>query len=130
MEQLRQKYSDRDVAFVPVYVREPHAGEHGFTEYRKHESFEHKLAYAEELIKIKDLETPVAVDGMDEAVHAILGDLPNVVYVVDKAGTIVYKAPWLDAAKVDRVLAQLVSADDPSRPVWPTIETKHLSSAI
>ncbi len=130
MEQVRAKYEDRDVEFIPVYVREPHAGEHGFRQYRKHESFDHKLSYAEELVKIKDLDMPVAVDGIDEAVHAILGDLPNVVYVVDKTGTIVFKAPWIDAADVDRVLAKLVTKDDPSRPVTPTISTRHLGTAI
>lgn len=130
MEQLREKYGDRNVAFIPVYVREPHAGERGFREYERHRDFDHKLTYAKELVDIKALETPVAVDGMDEAVHAILGDLPNVVYVVDKTGTIVFKSPWIDAAEVDRVLADLVTADDPSHPVDATISTRHLSSAI
>ena len=130
MEQAKVKYADRDVEFIPVYVREPHAGETGFQQYEKHRDFDHKLRYANELVDIKGLATPVAVDGMDEAVHAILGDLPNVVYIVDKSGTIVFKAPWLDAAEVDRVLAGLVTADDPGDPVLPSIQTKNLSSAI
>ena len=96
MEQLRVKYVDRDVEFVPVYVREPHAGEAGFKQYRQHDSFEHKLSYANELVALKQLETPVAVDGMDEAVHAILGDLPNVVYVIDKSGMVRWKFTEVD----------------------------------
>ena len=130
MEQVKAKYADRDVELIPVYVREPHAGEVGFRQYRNHENLDHKRSYAEELIEIKELTMPVAIDGMDQEVHAILGDLPNVVYVVDKTGTIVFKAPWIDAAEVDRVLADLVTRDDPSRAVTPTIETKHLDSAI
>ena len=130
MERVREKYEARDVEFIPVYVREPHAGETAFRQYRKHENFDHKMSYARELINIKALSTPVAVDDMDEAVHAVLGDLPNVVYVVDKTGTIVFKAPWLDAAEVDRVLADLVTKDDPSRPVTPSISTKELGPEI
>jgi hypothetical protein len=130
MERVGEKYSGRGVEFIPVYVREPHAGETGFRQYRKHEDFEHKMSYARELIDIKGLSMPVAVDGMDEAVHAILGDLPNVVYVVDKTGTIVFKAPWLDAAEVDRVLAELVTKDDPARPIEPSITTKDLGPEI
>lgn len=130
MEQVRRKYEGRGVAFVPVYVREPHAGERGFREYRDHEDFDHKLGYARELVETKGLEVPVAVDGMAQEVHALLGDLPNVVYVVDRQGTIVFKAPWIDAAEVDRVLADLVTRDGPEHPIEPTIETRSIPGRI
>ena len=130
MEELKKKYADRDVAFFALYVREPHPGETGFKSYRKHEGYEHKMEYARELARIKALTIPVLVDGMDEAIHLQLGNLPNFVYVVNKEGKVEYKATWLDADSVDEVLAERVTADDPSRPVKKTMDSSKVGTAI
>ena len=130
MELLRQKYADRDVAFVSMYVREPHPRERGFRDYVQHETYEQKLKYARELVDMKDVEIPVVVDTMEQRNHAILGNLPNMAYVVDKQGVIQYARTWLLADDVDETLARLVTADDPTRPVEPTIKTAHLGSGI
>ena len=130
MEQLKEKYAERDVAFVAMYVREPHAEERGFRGYTNHESYEHKLGYAKELIDIKGLTMPVVVDGMDQTNHEMLGNLPNIVYVVDKHGIVHHRDNWLLADDVDAVLAELVTADDPSRPVVKTIDTSGLDASI
>ncbi|MFQ5914502.1 MAG: hypothetical protein ACE5JS_15110 [Nitrospinota bacterium] len=130
MEELQKKYADRDVLFFVMYVREPHPGETGFKQYRKHESYEHKLDYARELVNIKGLTVPVLVDGLDEANHVKLGNLPNIVYIVNKAGKVEYKATWLDADSVDEVLAEVVTAEDPSRPVQKTMDSAKVGTAI
>lgn len=131
MHVLQDKYADRDVEFITMYVREPHPGETGFKAYRKHESYEHKVEVAKELIELKDVTIPLVVDGFDEAVHEELGNLPNFVYVVDKNGIVQFKATWLDAADVDRVLAELVTTDDPNNPVEHTMtSTAHYPAKI
>lgn len=130
MEQLREKYADRDVEVLTMYVREPHAGEIGFRRYANHRDYDHKLSYARELKQLKDLQIPILVDEMDQLNHEKLGNLPNMAYVVNKKGIVEYTATWLDAAAVDEVLAELVTRDDPSRPVTKTIETAHLGTAI
>lgn len=113
-----------------MYVREPHPQERGFRDYMAHENYEHKLSYARELVEIKGTEIPVVVDGMDESYHRLLGNLPNFVYVVGKDGLVKFKATWLDAGDVDEVLAELVTADDPSLPMSKTISTDRLGSGI
>ncbi len=130
MEELQKKYADRDVLFFAMYVREPHAGETGFKQYRDHESYEHKLECARELVKIKNLTLPVLVDGMDQANHTGLGNLPNLVYIVNKEGKVEYKATWLDADFVDEVLAEITTAEDPSRPVQKTMDSSAVGTAI
>ena len=130
MEELKKKYNDRDVEFFAMYVREPHAGERAFKQYRDHESYEHKKDVAQELIRIKNLSIPVLVDGMDQAVHAKVGNLPNICYVIDKQGKVAYHATWQLADSIDAVLAELVTADDPSRPVQPTMDTSKLGTEI
>jgi len=130
MEELRTKYANRDVEFVAMYVREPHAGERGFPEYRDHESFDHKMEVAKELQDLKNVTLTVGVDDMSQKQHATLGNLPNMAYVVDRTGKVAYSNTWQHAEDIDATLAKLVTADDPSRPVEPTISTKELGTAI
>lgn len=130
MEELRAKYADRDVEFIAMYVREPHAGERGFPEYRNHESFEHKMEIAQELQRLKDVKLTIGVDDMGQEQHVALGNLPNMAYVVDREGTVAYSNTWQHAEDIDETLARLVTADDPSQPVKATISTKALSIDI
>lgn len=130
MEQLREKYAARDVEFLAMYVREPHPEERSFAEFRPHQSYDQKMEYARLLADVKAMEIPVMVDGIDQRYHETLGNLPNMGYVVDKQGKVRYASTWLLADEVDRVLAELVTADDPTRPVEPTIDTSRLGPGI
>ncbi len=116
MKQLEEKYRDRDVAFLTVYVREAHPGERGYQEYAQPPDFDHKLANARALVAKEAITRPVLVDGMDEAVHRRYGSLPNMVYVIDKAGTIAYKATWTLADEIDGVLAELTAGEAAPAP--------------
>lgn len=107
LKRLREKYRQRDVEFLILYVREAHPGERGYRAYSQPRDFGGKLAYARALARSEELPGPVLVDGMDEAVHRRYGGLPNMVYVVDKAGDVAYKATWTQAEEIDRVLAEL-----------------------
>lgn len=123
-ERLIDKYVDRDVAIVHIYFREPHPGESVFKQYAQHKDDDQKMAYARELVDKKNITAPVIVDGVDEKFQEMIGGLPNMVYVIAKDGTIHYKSSWADADKVDRALAELLTAEDPSNPVVPTFETQ------
>ena len=113
-----------------MYVREPHAGERGFPQYRDHESFEHKMAVARELEHLTEMDLTLGVDNMSQRQHAALGNLPNMAFVVGKDGKLAYSNTWQHAEDIDATLAELVTADDPSHPVEPTITTKHLPGHI
>ncbi len=47
------------------------------------------------------------LDGMDGAIHHRYGYMPNMVYVIDKAGKVMYKANWTDSPVVDQILTEL-----------------------
>jgi len=127
---LKAKYENRNVEFVAMYVREPHAGERGFPGYRDHENFDHKMEMASELEELKDVSITIGVDGIDQRQHLILGNLPNMVYVVNRDGIVVYSNTWQHAEDIDVALAKLVTSDDPANPVAASISTKGLSGAI
>ncbi len=99
---------------MTVYVREAHPGERAYREDSQHKDFTQKLSYARELVAREHLTGPVLVDGMDEGVHRQYGSLPNMIYVIDKAGNIAYKATWTVAEEVDQVLEEL-TADERGR---------------
>ena len=130
MHELKQKYEGRDVEFVIMYVREPHAGERGFPEYRDHETFDDKMELARELQQLKNITITLGVDDLSGAQHATLGNLPNMAYVVDRDGRVAYSNTWQHAEDIDAALAKLVTADDPSRPLVATVTTKGLSTEI
>jgi len=130
MEHLAKKYGDRGVQFACVYVREPHPGERAFRQYQKHTSYEHKVRYAQELVQLKAMNIPVIVDGVDEATHLTLGNLPNLAYVVDKQGRVVYKATWTNAEHIDELLSELTSEGDPSRRLPVTVRDAEVGMAI
>ncbi len=130
MEELKTKYMGRDVEFFAMYVREPHAGENWFKQFRNHESYEHKREVAEELVQIKNLTIAVLVDRIDEKYHGLLGNLPNFCYVVNKQGFVEYKATWLLADAVDEVLAEMVTRDDPTQPIKKTLDTSGVGTEI
>lgn len=130
MEQLAKKYGDRDVQFVAIYVREPHPGERAFRQYEKHTSNAHKLRYARELVQIKGMKIPVIIDDVNEAVHRALGDLPNLAYVVNKEGQVVYKSTWTNAEHIDELLSELTSDGDPSCRLPVTIRDGEVGPAI
>jgi hypothetical protein len=58
---------------------------------------------------------PVLVDGMDEAAHRRFGRLPNMVYVVDMTGRIVYKSMWTRHQELREFLRELLQTRDENR---------------
>ena len=113
MENLAAKYAGHDVEFFHFYAREPHAGEKEFARYAQPTSFEEKMAHAQELQKTRRIDkVTVAVDGMEEKAHRSFGRLPNMAYVVDKQGAIVFKSMWTRFEDIDAVLAELLAEDD------------------
>ena len=130
MEEVRLKYADQGVAFVTMYVREPHPHERGFPDVPQPTTYDQKLQHAKDLIRVKDVHMPVVIDDIDQANHLALGNLPNMSYVVDKAGVVQHAAEWLRAEDVDETLSRLVTTDHPDRPVAPTVDSDHLDSRI
>lgn len=109
IEQLKEKYGKNGVELVVVYVREPHPGEPAYRQYVQPQNLEQRRQYARELATTLHMKATVVVDTMDDAVSEQFGSLPNMVYVIDRNGTIVYKATWTMAEKIDQVLAVLTA---------------------
>jgi hypothetical protein len=79
-----------------VYTREAHPGER----VPAHESFEDKLAGARRLRDKLGIMRPILVDDFQGTVHTAYGLMPNMSWVLDRRGTILYKAMWTSAARI------------------------------
>lgn len=110
MEELKGRWEDKDVQFVVVYSKEPHPQERKFKKYTQHKTYEQKMSYARELVDITEMSVPVAVDALDEATVKAYGSMPNMVFVVNKEGTIVYKSSWAESNWIDAVLEELTAS--------------------
>ena len=107
LNELYRNYRDLGFEFFTIYVREPHPGEH----YSVHQTWEQKLKYAQDCRNQDGLQTRVLIDALDGTVHIAYGSLPNMVYIIEKSGKIVFKAMWTDHQEIESVLANLVVAD-------------------
>ena len=89
LKELYREFGDR-VAFLTVYVREAHPGEH----YPQPDTFERKLAHARVYRDRDQIPWPVAVDDVEGSFHQALDPKPNAAYFVDGDGRIVFRTLW------------------------------------
>lgn len=106
---LYRQYRNQGFQFFIVYSREAHPGEN----YPHHQSFAQKIAHAKklrELDRIDDI--PILLDDIHGSTHSDYGLLPNMVYLIDRDGIIVYKSDWSDAHEIDGMCASLLRLDE------------------
>jgi hypothetical protein len=119
-----------DVVFVLLYVREAHPGR-GIV---AHGSVEDKIAAARLLRSLEPERRVIAIDDLEGSAHRAYGSLPNIVYISDQNGTVLFRGDWNDPKAVDAVLS---SHDDRMpgemvthfRPVSPGVLFRVLSRA-
>jgi hypothetical protein len=106
---LSRQFGKRDFQFFIVYTREAHPGEN----YPHHESFEQKLNHADKLRSLDQVnDITILIDDVDGTAHTAYGQLPNMVYLIDREGVIVYKSDWTGAHELDGMCASLIRRDE------------------
>ncbi len=73
---------------------------------------EQKLGHARDFVEMWDIERPMYVDDLDGPVHRAYGTLPNMTWIINRSGHIVYKADWTDHRTVRAAVEQLVTERD------------------
>lgn len=107
LTELYQECRRRDFEFFIVYVREAHPGEN----FPHHTSFEQKMAHARKLRDLENISLPILVDDIEGSTHKAYGLQPNMVYLINRDGVIVYKSDWTDAHELETMCESLGRLD-------------------
>lgn len=89
-----------DVAFLVVYVREAHPG----SRRGAHSDLTEKTALANEMIADFGEGREVLIDSVEGDMHRAYGSFPNMVYIINPEGMVVYRCDWSFAKKIEEVL--------------------------
>lgn len=105
---LHEKYRSKGFEFFIVYVREAHPGEN----FPYHLSLEQKLTHARKLRELEKIKLPILVDDLQGTAHKAYGLLPNMIYLIDREGVVVYKSDWTDGVELDGMCESLIRLDN------------------
>jgi hypothetical protein len=111
LDQLAERYAERDVESVFVYTHEAHPGEN----YPHLTSMEQKFRHACDLRDVLGVRRPILVDALDGACHRAYGSMPNMTWIFARSGVPVYKSDWTDARSVENALEYLVGISERRR---------------
>ena len=105
------------VDFRIVYVREAHPGQ----SVGAHGSLVEKTGRARELRDAQNEKREILVDDMNGAVHAAYGAFPNGIFIMNRAGCIVYRSIWSNPAATEKALQRLMAGKSAPREglFWP-----------
>jgi len=98
IKDLQVKYPD--VEFLLVYVREAHPG----SRLGPHESNAQKIQRAEKLKVFYDEPRKILIDDLQGKMHKAYGELPNMVYIIDPNGRIIYRSDWSFPKRIEKIL--------------------------
>ena len=101
---MAREFAEHDCQFVFVYTREAHPSDR----YPGHSSLEQKIAVAHTMAERLGFERPMLVDDLEGTLHHAYGRLPNMTYIIDPAGTILYRAAWTDPRTIRLALEQVL----------------------
>ncbi len=104
LRDLYDDFSDEDVEFLFVYVREAHPGE----ELPPHRTLTDKVRAAEVLRDDEELEMPVLVDDLGGKVHRKYSGQPNPTFLIDKSGRVAYRQLATDTSELRDAINELL----------------------
>ena len=90
-----------DVVFLVLYVREAHPG----SNIPAQRSIEDKLVHASRLPAEENENRTIIVDTIDGNAHSHYGSLPDMVYIINPEGIVVFRSDWNIPSNVRRVLS-------------------------
>lgn len=104
MNAIAERFASQGIGSIFLYTHEAHPGEH----YPPLRSMEQKVKHAEALRDIYGVTRPILLDALDGACHRGYGGYPNMTWIFNRQGQVLYKAAWTDSASVERMLDYLI----------------------
>lgn len=111
MEALAQEYTGKGFEFLFIYTKEAHPGER----WPAHRTFEQKLEQARELQRRTSCERDILVDSLDGFAHRLYGGRPDMTWILDRNGVVLFKSEWSRPDLTREVIDDIVATRDESR---------------
>jgi hypothetical protein len=115
VEALNKAYSTKGVSFYNVLSREPHPGYYGFTQ---PDSLEMRQEYTQFANAELQLEMPWIIDEMENPMQKGYGGMPNMEFVIDKDGTILFQREWSDPTALKEFLEENIGPSGITDEQW------------
>lgn len=106
MEALTQKYRDQGFDFVFIYAREAHPGER----WPAHRTFEQKLNQARAYQQAINAQRDILVDSLDGHAHRLYGARPDMTWILDRNGVVLFKSFWSRPDLTEEVIQDILEA--------------------
>ena len=90
MNAAAQRFAGQGVGSIFLYSFEAHPGEN----YPHLTSLEQKFRHAAALRDQVGVNRPILVDSLDGVCHRAYGSMPNMTWIFDRSGRVLYKADW------------------------------------
>ncbi|RMF76876.1 MAG: hypothetical protein D6737_19305 [Chloroflexi bacterium] len=100
MNAIAARYRDREVGSIFLYTHEAHPGEY----YPHLTSMEQKFQHAQALRDVYGVTRQIVLDSLDGACHRAYGGNPNMTWIFNRSGLVLYKSDWTDANSVEAAL--------------------------
>jgi AhpC/TSA family len=100
---LYSRYKKKGFEFFLIYTREPHPGEN----IPQPTTIEERAKNAARLKQEEKVNFPILVDTLDNAVRNAYRGWSNGIFVVDKAGMLVFRSSWTHGPELAQVLHDL-----------------------
>lgn len=107
MDQIFKNYKQHGVEVLFIYTKEAHPGEN----YPLAHSFDQKMAHALTFKKKNRIQRPIWIDSWDEYAHKLYGYGPNMSFLIDRSGIVVFKANWTKAAQIRETVDDILKAE-------------------
>lgn len=102
LNKLYQEKGD-EAQWLMIYVREAHPGEN----MPAHESHEQKRDQAERVRREEGVDWPVLIGELDGKTHRAYSELPNHLFLIDKAGIVAFRSEFAHAPSLYTALTRL-----------------------
>ncbi|MFT7618445.1 MAG: hypothetical protein ACI97A_002088 [Planctomycetota bacterium] len=121
--------NSKDLKFVVIYTREPHARQLAFKKIVQPLNWKERRDLAQKTKDELKIDALFLIDEMGDPSRKLFGDVPNPAIFVEKNGKIKDKLSWADASEVDRVIQKWQPAPT-SKPKTPTSKPTTRKKAI
>jgi hypothetical protein len=100
MNAAAQRFAGQGVGSIFLYTNEAHPGEY----YPHLTSMDQKFRHAAALRDVLGVNRSILLDALDGVCHRAYGSMPNMTWIFDRSGKVLYKADWTSTESVVRSL--------------------------